>query len=43
MITLIVTLLIQFGYLSNAAEWNGMNAAEQQEMRGKVVTWDIVL
>jgi hypothetical protein len=42
MITLIVTLLIQFGYLSNAAEWNGMNAAEQQEMRGKVVVHDIV-
>jgi len=42
MITLIVTLLIQFGYLSNAAEWNSMNAAEKQEMRGKVVVHDIV-
>lgn len=43
MITLIVALLIQFGYLSNAAEWNGMNAAEQQEMRGKVVVKDLML
>ncbi len=43
MITLIVTLLIQFGYLSNAADWNGMNAAEQQEMRGKVVVKDLML
>jgi hypothetical protein len=43
MITLIVALLIQFGYLSSPAEWNSLDVTQQQDMRGKVINRDITL